>query len=110
MPFNEILESSRTWKIFIMSSISLFEIISAVVPEPCIFFWIPASIADAAAFPNGAKNVFGYETALFINGTGILLNNELKKPSGWIILDICILDNFISAEKLFSNAFLNLAR
>ena len=36
-----------------MSFISLFENIKVVVPEPCIFFWIPASIAEAAAvIPN----------------------------------------------------------
>ena len=32
-----------------MSFISLFEVIKVVVPEPCIFFWIPASIAKAKA-------------------------------------------------------------
>ena len=51
-----MLESSRAWTIFIMSFISSFEIIKVVVPEPCIFFWIPASIAEAAAvIPNRAK-------------------------------------------------------
>ena len=39
-----------------MPLISLFQIIKVVVPEPCISFWIPASIAEAAAvIPNGAK-------------------------------------------------------
>ena len=63
-PFNKVLESSRAWTIFIMSLISLFEIIKVVAhkaedkeqPEPWIFFWIPASIAEAAAvIPKGAK-------------------------------------------------------
>ena len=50
-----MLESLRAWAIFIMSFISSFEIIKVFVPEPCIFFWIPASIAEAAAvIPNGA--------------------------------------------------------
>ena len=54
-PLNEILQSLRAWAIFIMSSISLFEIIKAVVPEQGIFFWIPASVAKAAAvIPNRA--------------------------------------------------------
>ena len=58
-PFSEILESSRVWIIFFMSFISSFEIIKVVVPEPCIFFWIPASIAEAAAvIPNGARKHF----------------------------------------------------
>ena len=39
--------------------ISSFEMIKVVVPEPCIFFWIPASIAEAAAvIPNGARIFF----------------------------------------------------
>ena len=39
-----------------MAFISSFEIIKIVVPEPCIFFLIPASIAEAAAvILNGTK-------------------------------------------------------
>ena len=39
-----------------MFSISLFDIISVVVPEPKILLCIPASAADAAAVnPNGVK-------------------------------------------------------
>ena len=42
-----------------MSFIFLFEVVKVVVPEPCIFFWIPASIAEAAAvIPNRAKTFF----------------------------------------------------
>ena len=42
-----------------MSFISSFENIKVVVPDPYIFFWIPASIAKAAAvLPNGAKMFF----------------------------------------------------
>ena len=41
---------------FIRSFISSFELIKVFVPEPYIFFWIPASIADAVAVTsNGAK-------------------------------------------------------
>ena len=41
-----------------MSSISLFDIISVVVPEPKIFWCIPASAADAASVnPNGVKTL-----------------------------------------------------
>ena len=39
-----------------MSSISSFDIISVVVPNPKIFLCIPASAADTAAVnPNGIK-------------------------------------------------------
>ena len=38
-----------------MLLISLSGIIKVVVPESCIFFWIPGSIAEAAAvIPSGA--------------------------------------------------------
>ena len=85
--FNKILESSRAWTIFIMSFISLFEIIKVVAckakdegwPEPCI--WITASIAEAAAkIPNGAKIFFARGTATLINGRANLLNNDPKNP------------------------------
>ena len=42
-----------------MSFSSSSEIIKVVVLEPCIFLWIPASIAEAAAvIPNRAKTFF----------------------------------------------------
>ena len=89
-----------------MSFISSFEIIKFVVPELCIFSWIPASIAEAAAdIPNGAKIFFASRTATFINWPAVLLNSE---PKNWVILYIWALENFISVEMLFSNAFLNL--
>ena len=51
------------------------------------FFWIPASIAEAAAvIPNGAKIFFAKGTATFINGPANLLNNDPKNPPEWIIL------------------------
>ena len=54
-----MLESSRAWPIFIMSFFSSFEIIQDVVPELWISFWVPASIAEAAAvISNGAKKKF----------------------------------------------------
>ena len=62
--FNKILESSRAWTISIMSFIFSFEIFKVVVLEPCIFFWIPTSVAEVAAvIPNGAKIFFAKETA-----------------------------------------------
>ena len=68
-PVNKILESSRAWTIFIMSFISSFKIIEVVVPEPCIFFWIPASIAEGpAVIPNGAKYFLPMELLLLLMG------------------------------------------
>ena len=48
-----------------MAFISSFEVIKVVVPEPCIFFWIPASIAEATAvISDGAKILFAKGTAI----------------------------------------------
>ena len=72
-----------------MPFISSFEIIKVVTceagdegrPETCIFFWVSASIAEAAAvIPNVAKIFFTKGTATFINGLAILLNNDPKHP------------------------------
>ena len=80
-----------------MSFLSSFEIIKVVVPEPWIFFWIPASIAEAAAvIPNGPKIFFAKGTATFINGHAILLNNDPRNPPDWIILEMWALESFIS--------------
>ena len=46
------------------------------------FFWIPTSIAEAAAVnPNGAKTFFAKGMAIFIDGPAILLNNDPKNPA-----------------------------
>ena len=65
-----------------MSFIYSFQIIKVVPPEPCIFFWIPASIAEAdAAIPKTffAKGIHFLLT--FINGPTNLRNNDPKKSS-----------------------------
>ena len=52
-----------------------------------VFFWIPASIAEAAAaIPNEAKIFFAKGTTTFINGPANLFNNDPKNPPDWIIL------------------------
>ena len=90
-----------------MSFISSFEIMKVFVPEPRIFFWIPALIAEAGAVPNEEFLMESkyYGTATFVNGPAILLNKEPQSPPDWIIW---VLYNFISIDILFSNAFLNL--
>ena len=53
------------------------------------FFWIPASIAEAAAvIHNGAKTFFAKGIATFIKGPANLLNKDPKNPPDWIILEI----------------------
>ena len=57
-PFNNNHESSRDFTILIRSSISLFDIINVVFPDPNIFLCIPASAADAAAVsPKGINTI-----------------------------------------------------
>ena len=60
-----------------MSFLSFFEIIKVIVPEPCIFFWVPASVAEAAAvISKGGKTFFAKGFATFINGPANLLSND----------------------------------
>ena len=91
-----------------MSFVSLLEIIKVVVPEPGIFFWIPLSIAEAAAIiPNWAKICFANATSTFNKGPAILFNNESKNPPDWIILEFCVVGSSINCI-LSLNAFLSL--
>ena len=72
------------------------------------FFWIPASIAEAAAvIPNGAKTFFAKGIATLINGPAKLLNKDPKNPPDWIILLIYALENYKPADILLFKAFLN---
>ena len=68
-----------------MPFIFSFEIIKVVDkgrPEPCIFFWIHALIAEAVdVIPNRAKMFFAKGTATFVNGPANLLNNDPKNPA-----------------------------
>ena len=64
MPFINTPDSSSDLTIHIISFISSFEIIYVVTPDPNIFRWIAASVADAAAVNgNGIKT-------LLANGLG----------------------------------------
>ena len=59
------------------------------------FFWITASIAEAAAvILNGAKTFFAKGIATFINQPADLLNNNPKNYPDWIILEIWALESF----------------
>ena len=74
-----------------------------------VFFCIPTSIAEAAAVvPNVVKTFFVKGTATFINGPTNLLNNDPKKYPDLIILLICALKSFISADVLLLKDFLAL--
>ena len=83
-----------------MSSISLFEVIDTVVPDPTFFFfsWIPAS--DAAAY---AVNANGIKTLLanILSTFSIFSNDPRGLPRAYpecTVLDKWIFDNFILAD------------
>ena len=65
-----------------MSSISSFDIISVVFPEPKIFLCIPASAADAAAVnPNRIKTLLANGLiTFFINGNPVFSNGAKSLP------------------------------
>ena len=62
-----------------MSWLSSFETIKVVVPEPCVFFLIPVSIAETAAvILNGSKIFFARELQLSLMDQLIYLMMILK--------------------------------
>ena len=57
----------------------MFEIIKVVLSEPCILFWIPASIAETAAvITKGAKTSFVNGMLLSLMSQVIYLIMDLK--------------------------------
>ena len=76
-----------------MSSISSFDIISVVVPDPKIFLCISASPADASAVnPNKTKTLSAYAIITFlINGGPAFNNGATSLPRN--LPDCIILDN-----------------
>ena len=72
-----------------MYSISAFEIINAVVPDPYIFFWIAASAADIpAGNSNGIKTLLANEvSALFIGKPAVIKGlRKSRKRSSWLAI------------------------
>ena len=93
-----------------MSSISSFDILSVVIPDPKIILWIPASAADAAAVnPNGIKALLANGLFIFfVNGNPGFSNEPrslLRNPPDCIILNNWVFDNLISVDELFAKAY-----
>ena len=57
---------SRHLTIFIISSISLFETINTLIPNPRIFLRIPTSTADPAANPDSIKTPLANDLNTFL--------------------------------------------
>ena len=90
-----------------MSSISSYDIVSAVVPDPKIFLCIPASATDAAAVnPNGIETLLVNRLIAFlINGRPVFNigpRSLPRNPPDYIILDNWVFDNLISVDELFA--------
>ena len=92
-----------------MSSISSFDIIRVIVPEPKTFLFIHASAADTAAVnPNGIKKFLGKGLIIFFIKGNPVFNNEPRRlprnPPDCIILDNRVFKNLMSADELFAKA------
>ena len=88
-PYNNKPESSRDLTILIMSSISSFDIINAVLLlDPKSFVYVPVSAPDATAVnPNGIKTLLANGLIIFfINGDPVFGNRprSLPKKSSWL--------------------------
>ena len=78
-------DSLRDLIIFMILFISSLEIINVVLLDPNIFFfffWIAASVADAAAVdPNGIKMLLAHGlSTFFIKGNPVLSNGPKSVP------------------------------
>ena len=92
-----------------ISSISSLGTIKIVNPDPNIFLWIAASVADAAAVnPNRIKALLANGLSTFpIKGNAVFSNGPkglLRNPPDCLILCTWVFDNFILADELFAKA------
>ena len=93
-----------------MSFISLFDIISVVVPDLKIFLWNLASAVEVTVVnPNGIKKLlFNGVSTFFINGKLTFINGQRslrRNPSNFIFLDTWyILMSYL--EKHFEGSWL----
>ena len=111
-PFNNKPESSRDFTILIISSVSLFYIISVAVLlfwDIKIFLCIAASAADAAEVnPKGIKTILANGLiTFFISGNPVFGNRARslpRNPPDCIILGNRVFDNLISVDKWYAKA------
>ena len=76
MPCIDEPESSKDLTTFITSLISSFDTINVVIPDPNMFLWIAASVADAAVVnPNGIKTLLANGLSTSSNKGDLVFNN-----------------------------------
>ena len=105
MPFINNPDSSRELIIFMISFISLFEIINVTLSDPNVFLWMAASVTDAVSVnPNGINNGLSTfpikDNPLFSNGSKYLLKNPPICP----VLYTWGSDNFALADEPLAKA------
>ena len=107
-PFINKPDSSGDLTICIISSIYLFEITHAIVPDWKVFSWIATSVAEAAAVnPNGIKTLFANSVStFFINGKPADINGlrKLRNPPLWLLVFLVVRFSKIApfSKKLFT--------
>ena len=99
-PFNNNPESSRDFTILIRSSMSLFDIISVVFPDPNIFYVSLHLLLMHTLLANGIMKFFIRGNPVFNKGP----RNLPKNPPDCIIFDNLVFKNLISTDELFENA------
>ena len=87
----------------------ILEIINVAVPDPDVFLWIAAFIADAAAVnPSGIKRLLGNDLSTFLIKENPVFSNGLKilfkNPPDCHILCHSVFDNSILANEPFAKA------
>ena len=115
-PFLNKPECLRDFTIFMMSFVSLFDIISVVVPNPKVsevpdpntFSWIYASAADTVAVnPNGINRLLANSVSTFFIKRRTFLNglrSLSRNTPNCIMLDSCVFDNCTLTNDLFAKA------
>ena len=94
-----------------MSFIYSFEFNIVVLPDPKIFLWIAASVADAAVVNfNGIQTLLGNDLSIFfIKSSPIFSRKSLPKNlPDCLILCNWVFHNFKLADELFAKALQNL--
>ena len=113
IPFINKLASSRDLIIIMRSFISSFVIISLVLPDPKIFFWIVASVADADTLSlNGIEALLANGFIVFFIKGELVFSNRPKilprNPLDCHILERWAFDNFILDRKPFAKVLWSL--
>ena len=96
-----------------ISFISSFEIINVVIPDHNIFWWIAASVADAATVnPNSIKMYLANLLGTFSIKGNLVFSNGLKSlprnSPDCTILCNSVFDNFILVDEPFAKALRSL--